>query len=116
MWSLQAAKMGIKWLVGNGRKIRFWEHIWFGNSSLATQFWPLYIINEQHGKTISQVWNGRMLMLSFWRAVSENLMNMWYDLLGIVENLTLHEECDHIIWSYNSNGRFSVQSLCSNKP
>jgi hypothetical protein len=116
MWSLQAAKMGMKWLVGNGRKIRFWEHIWFGNSSLATQFWPLYIINEQHGKTISQVWNGRMLMLSFWRAVSENLMNMWYDLLGIVENLTLHEECDHIIWSYNSNGRFSVQSLCSNKP
>jgi hypothetical protein len=23
MWALQAARMGIKWLVGNGRKVRF---------------------------------------------------------------------------------------------
>ena len=38
MWALQAARMGIKWLVGNGRKVRFWEDHWFGNSSLATQF------------------------------------------------------------------------------
>jgi len=46
MWVLQAARMGIKWLVGNGRKVRFWEDHWFGNSSLATQFWPLYVIND----------------------------------------------------------------------
>jgi hypothetical protein len=25
MWAIQAARMGIKWLVGNGRKVRFWE-------------------------------------------------------------------------------------------
>jgi hypothetical protein len=58
---------------------------------------------------VSPFWKG--VMWAFRRAVSENLMNMWYDLLGIVENLTPHEEYDHIIWSYNSNERFSVQSL-----
>jgi hypothetical protein len=53
MWALQAAKMGIKWVVGNGKRVRLWEDTWFGNSSLAIQFWPLYVINEQQGKTIS---------------------------------------------------------------
>jgi hypothetical protein len=41
--------------------------------------------------------------------MSENLMNMWSDLLIVVDNLVLQEENDQIIWS--SNGRFSVQSL-----
>ena len=53
MWALQAARMGIKWLVGDGKRVRFWEDHWFGNSSLAIQYWPLDIINEQHGKTIA---------------------------------------------------------------
>jgi hypothetical protein len=68
MWALQAARMGIKWLVGNGRKIRFWKDHWLGNSSQAIQFWALYVINEQHGKTISQVWDGQVLRLAFRRS------------------------------------------------
>lgn len=78
---------------------------------MAIQFWPLYVINDQQGKTIAQVWDGQVLRLTFRRAVSENLMNMWYDLLSIVENLTLQEENDQIIWSFSSNGNYSVQSL-----
>jgi len=46
LWAIKAAKMGIRWTIGNGHKIRFWKDIWFINSSLATQFWPLYIIHE----------------------------------------------------------------------
>jgi hypothetical protein len=111
MWAIQAAKKGIKWLVDDGRKDRFWEDQWFGNSSLAIQFWPLYVVNEQHGKTISQVWDGQVLRLTFKRSVSERLMDMWYDLLGIVETLNLQDENDQIVWSFNSNGKFSVQSL-----
>lgn len=38
-------------------------------------------------------------------------MELWYDLLSIVENVNLVEEEDQIIWSYNSNGRYFVQSL-----
>ena len=108
MWALQAGRMGIKWLVGNGRKVRFWEDIWFGNSSLTTQFWPLYVINEQQGKTISQVWDGHVLRLTFRRSVSENLVNMWYNMLSMVEDLNIQEDDDQIIWSFSSNGKFSV--------
>jgi len=60
MWALQAAQMGIMWHVGNGERVRFWEDHWLGNSSLAIQFWPLYVINEQHGKTVAQIWDGKL--------------------------------------------------------
>ena len=38
-------------------------------------------------------------------------MGMWYDLLNIVEDLNLQDDSDQIVWSFNSNGKFSVQSL-----
>jgi hypothetical protein len=38
-------------------------------------------------------------------------MNMWFDLLSIVENLNLQDENYQIIWSFSSNGKYSIQSL-----
>jgi hypothetical protein len=57
------------------------------------------------------VWDGQVLRLSFRCSISENLMNMWYELLGIVENLNLQEDDDKIMWSFSSNGKFSIQPL-----
>lgn len=88
--------------------MRFWEAHWFGNSSLAIQFWPRYVIKQQ-SKTI--VWDGETLMLSFRRSVSEGLMGLWYDLVGIMEEVLLNNESNQILWSFSSNGQFSVQSL-----
>ena len=105
--------MGIIWKVGYGKNIRFWEDHWFGNSSLATQFWPLYVICNQQGRTISQVWDGETLMLSFSVTVSENLMNLWFELVGIMEEISLNDEPDQIIWSFSSTAKFSVVFLCS---
>ena len=41
----------------------------------------------------------------------ERLMEMWFELLGIVEEVNLVEEDDQIIWSFCSNDKFLVQSL-----
>jgi len=38
-------------------------------------------------------------------------MEMWLELLGVVEEVNLVEEEDQIIWSFSSNGHFSVQFL-----
>jgi hypothetical protein len=38
-------------------------------------------------------------------------MEMWFELLGVVEEVNLVEEEDQIIWSFSSNGHFSVQFL-----
>lgn len=63
--------MGIKWVVGNGEKVRFWEDQWLGNTRLPIVFWLLYVINEQQGQIVSQVWDGQELNLSFRRNVYE---------------------------------------------
>ena len=71
----------------------------------------MYVINEQHGKAISQVWDGHELMLTFRRNVSETLMSMWWELYGVIEGTILHDDEDQILWSYTSHGTYAVQSL-----
>ena len=57
LWACKAAKMGYSWKIGDGRTVRFWEDQWFGNSSLAIQFWPLYSIVNEKGTTVAEAWD-----------------------------------------------------------
>jgi hypothetical protein len=50
MWATKAARLGYRWRIGDGRKIRFWEDHWFGTCSLAIQFWDVYYIVQEQGK------------------------------------------------------------------
>ena len=40
VWAMQAARMGIHWNLGNGKKVRLWEDQWLGNTSLAILYCP----------------------------------------------------------------------------
>jgi hypothetical protein len=85
--------------------------MWIGNTSLAIAYWPLYIINEQQGKTMHDVWDSETLMLTFRRNVSPSIMNLWWELWTLIESTSLSEEEDHILWTLTSTGKYSVQSL-----
>ena len=50
-------------------------------------------------------------MLTFRRSVSSNLMNMWWELVGLVEGTSLSEEDDQLLWSYTTSGKYLVQTL-----
>jgi hypothetical protein len=78
-------KFGYKWIPGNGRKIRFLEDIWFGIAPLAIQFWELYCICNEKTKTLAEIWVERELRLSFRRTFTEYMMQLWDDLVGVVE-------------------------------
>lgn len=52
LWACKAAQMGYSWRIGNGQQIRFWEDSWFGNTSLAIQYWPLYVIVNEKGRQL----------------------------------------------------------------
>jgi hypothetical protein len=82
-----------------------------GNTSLAILYWPLYVINEQQDNTVRDVWDGVDLKLTFWRTVSESIMNLWWELLSLMDDFSFSEEEDHILWSYTSSGKYEVQSL-----
>lgn len=38
-------------------------------------------------------------------------MNLWWELVGLVISIDLSDEEDSIIWTYNSSGKYTVQSL-----
>jgi hypothetical protein len=47
LWASKATKMGYKWVIGDGSKVRFCEDQWFGHTSLATLSWDLYFVYNQ---------------------------------------------------------------------
>ena len=91
--------------------MRFWEDWWFGNCSLATQFWDLYVINNQKNLCVDDVWDGTELKISFRRGVNETLMQDWLALITIAESINFSEDCDAIIWSFDNSSKFSVQAM-----
>jgi hypothetical protein len=104
MWAAKAAKMGYQWKVGNGRKVKFWEDHWFGHCSLSILFWDLYVLINEHKKSIAELWDGVNLKRTFRRSVDQNLMQRCYDLRSIAESLHLSVEEDADIWRFDSIG------------
>jgi hypothetical protein len=111
MWAAQAARLGVKWHVGDGRRVRFWEDQWFGSCSLAIQYWNLYSIINEQGCTIREAWDGTNLKFTFRRTVNRRVMLLWQELLQIASEICFSEEPDQMIWQFSSTGRYSVQTL-----
>jgi len=103
--------VGIRWKIGYDKSVRFWEDWWFGNCGLATQFWDLYIITDQQNVSVADVWDGSDLKLSFRRGVNENQMQEWLNLVDIAESISYTEDCDAIIWAFDSSSKFNVQAM-----
>jgi hypothetical protein len=81
MWAAKAAKMGFRWKVGDGKKIKFWEDNWLGSSSLAVQFWDLYVIVNEKTGTIQELWDGVSLKCTLRRTVGDRLERMWMEVV-----------------------------------
>jgi hypothetical protein len=104
-------KFGYRWIPGDGRKIRLCEDIWFGTAPLAVQFWELYCVCNEKVKTLAEIWVERELRLSFRRTFTEPMMQLWDELVSIVEQITLNDESDALVWSYEKSGVYSSQSF-----
>jgi hypothetical protein len=81
MWTAQAARMGYRWCVRDGKKVRFWEDHWFGSCSLTIQYWDMYTIINEQGCTLAEAWDGSNLRFTFRRTVNRRVMNQWLELL-----------------------------------
>jgi hypothetical protein len=111
MWAATSAKMVFRWKVGNGRKIKFWEDNWLGTSSLAIQFWDVYVIAIEKTSTIKEIWDGENLMCTFRRSVDDRLERMWLEIVQLASTITFSDVEDSMIWQFSSNGIYSSQSL-----
>lgn len=111
MWAAQVVKIGCRWVVGNGCKIHFWEDTWFGSSPLSVQYWNLYEICNEQLASLSSIWDGHTIRLSFRRTFTPALIEQWYELEQILLGTTLSTEQDALIWKYNTSGVYSSSSL-----
>jgi hypothetical protein len=89
--------MRYKWKIGNEKKVRFWEDLWFGSCSLAIQYWDIYSIVNEHGCSVSEAWNGQHLRFTFKRIVDSKTMELWYELIQIASDIQFKDEEDAII-------------------
>ena len=110
-WAAKAAKMGFRWKIGNGNKIRFWSDVWIGNCSLAILFRDLFIIVNEQDLTVAQVWDGVDLKFAFRRCVSPALFDRWLELCQLVGSDSLSEEEIMPLWMLQSSGVYSVRSF-----
>jgi hypothetical protein len=78
---------------------------------LAIQFWPLYRIVNEKDRTIADLWDGTNLKCTFHRNVSKDLYQSWLDIKDLVATIHLSDADDELIWSFNSSGFYSSQSL-----
>ena len=92
-------------------QVRFWLDTWFGTSPFSVQFWDIYCICNEQNATISQIWDGTTVKLSFRRNFSATLMEQWYELESICNSIILSPDCDSLIWEHTVDGQYSSSSL-----
>ena len=110
-WDFEGIRPFFKWNLGNGDKISFWDGTWVGDSSLKTQFWEVYEICQQQQCSVSEVWDGLNLKLTFSRCVGIEFMERWRDLIRVISTKTLTNEEDQPVWLLESSGVYSVKSF-----
>ena len=111
MWAAKAARMGFRWKIGDDKKVKFWEDHWLGNSSLAIQFWELYVIVNEKTSTIADLWDGNELKCTFRRTVGPRLSRMWLKVVQIASTIGFPGGEDSLIWQFTSDGVFTSQSM-----
>jgi hypothetical protein len=98
LWAARVVKMGYRWNVGDDSRVRFWEDLWIGSSSLAIQYWELYCIVNEQNRSIAELWDEVNLKCTFRRCVNMRLLSLWEELLGLVSTIELSDEEDALIW------------------
>lgn len=111
MWAAKAVKMGYRWKIGNGQRVKFWEDNWLGNSSLAIQYWDVYVLVNEKNKTVQELWDGVDLRCTFRRIVDDNLLRKWEEVVQLASTIVFTQDQDELIWTFNSKGIYSSQSL-----
>jgi hypothetical protein len=87
--------------------------VWLGSSSLAIQFWDIYCIINEQGRTITELWDGNQLKCTFHRCVDRRKFVLWEELVNLASAVNLTNEEDELIWQFTSSGVYSSQSLYS---
>ena len=106
--------MSISRVVGDGSNTSFWFDRWHGNGSCALycSFPNLFRIISNPNITVADVFTNFPSSFQFNRQLTGIIFSEWLQLLGLFSSYSLDSSCpDRILWSWNSSGLFTVNSL-----
>jgi hypothetical protein len=67
----------------------------------------LFCVCNEKTKTLAKVWVDGELRLTFRRTFSDRMMEMWGELVAVVEQVILNNDSDALIWCYEKSGVYS---------
>ncbi|KAG8045880.1 hypothetical protein GUJ93_ZPchr0008g13589 [Zizania palustris] len=96
-------------LVGDGRRVRFWEDIWVGDFPLRVSFAPLFDICADPGVLVYEArrndWD-----VGFRRSLTQSETILWDNLHELCCSVSFKGGSDSIHWALDKSG-YSVKSL-----
>ncbi|RVW89561.1 putative ribonuclease H protein [Vitis vinifera] len=103
----------VRLVVGNGKRIRFWEDLWWGNQSLCSQFANLYRVISVKNLTVSNVL-GNSFPLSWNLNFRRNLTDSKIDLLQRLRSSSV--QCvSLLLWHILERAKFLWSSKAPSK-
>ena len=109
LWPLFRSR--IRFQVGHGMKVSFWEDRWIAQRTLKHLFSDLYTLSFQQNATVAEMWTGQGWNLHLRRNLNDWEMGnivAFYDTMGQFRNMTREE--DKVVWKIGSKGVFSVKT------
>lgn len=107
-WEEFAVNIGF--IIGNGRKVSFWDDNWLGHGPLRDNFPDLHSLAVEPESTIQEVWSQQGWNLNFRRALNDWEIVRVTEFFNVLEVFKGTSEAeDSIIWKGNSGKCFSVK-------
>ena len=97
--------------IKDGSNARFWEDTWAGELPFKVKYPSIYnIVCDPHA-TVAKILATRPLNLSFRRALVNNKLVEWLNLVAQIAHVDLVDRLDSFRWNLTKSGLFTVRSF-----
>ena len=97
--------------IKDGSKTRFWDDVWEGQVSFKDKYPSLYKVVRHPHETVARVLATRPLNLYLRRALVDNKLVEWQNLVAQIAHVQLVDGSDTFRWNLTKSGSFTVRSL-----
>ena len=85
--------------IKDGKQTRFWEDTWVGQRPFKDQYPRIYNIARRPHASVASVLSSEPLNILFRRALVDEKLQEWFDLVAKITNINLVEGRDHFRWN-----------------
>ena len=97
--------------IKDGSNARFWEDTWAGELPFKVKYPSIYNIMCDPHATVANVMATRPLNVSFKRALVDNKLVEWLNLVAQIAHVDLVDGLDNFRWNLTKSGLFTVRSF-----